>query len=191
MAAGDLTSVENVKQYLGLDAGNTKDDALLARLVSAASSFFLRLTGCNFPSASQTETRSGDGGSVMLLRQRPVSSVSSVTIDGEAIPQRPSLSDSGYVLTDYREGELTLVGYSFSRGVGNVTIVYTGGIAVVPGEVEQAVIELVAWNYKARDRIGIANRVLPQGESVSFVGYESGTASVKPVVEAYRRISFG
>jgi hypothetical protein len=40
--ASDLTTLENVKEYLGIKSTTTTDDALLQRLIAAASAFLLK-----------------------------------------------------------------------------------------------------------------------------------------------------
>jgi uncharacterized phiE125 gp8 family phage protein len=180
----DLTSTDSVKTYLGIDAGETADDALLTRLVTAASDFITRATGRVWVPTDFTETQSGSGGSVIFPNQYPVISVSSVTIDGAAIPARAEVTGSGWVL----DGDvIRLIGYTVTPGVANVAIVYRAGLASVPTDVEQAVIELAAYRYKVKDRMSIASKSLPAGEVVSFVGYSASTASVDAVIEHYRR----
>lgn len=190
MAAGDLTTIEKVKEYLGLDAGQTKDDALLSRLVTAASALFVARTGVDFPSASYTDTVDGNGRATLLLQHAPVTAVASVTVDGETIAARATVDGDGYVIADGTIGKIELAGYVFTTGTENVVVTYTAGEAV-PADVEQAVILRVAYEYKARDRISIANRVLPQGESISFVGYDASNAQFDAVCDLYRRPGIG
>ena len=181
----DLTTIDAVKEYLGIDAGSSADDALLTRLVTAASAFVTQATNRVFTSTTFTETQSGTGYLTTIIpKQWPVTSVTSVTVDGTAIPARATVTGDGWVLAD---DVIRLVGYTTTPGVSNIVIVYTAGLASVPTDIAQAVIELAAYRYKVKDRISIASKNLPAGEVISFVGYSASTASVDAVIDAYRR----
>src|SRR5579875_3868416 len=85
MATGDLTTLANVKSYLSPPLTTTADDALLSRLITAASQFIESWLNRTIASAAYTDTRNGTGGTRLFLRNRPVTAVSSLTIDGVAI----------------------------------------------------------------------------------------------------------
>ena len=76
----DLTTLANVKGWLGVTA--TTDDALLTRLISAASDTFRSGLTARSRCSHYTETRDGTGGYVLPLSNYPVSAVSSLTIEG-------------------------------------------------------------------------------------------------------------
>lgn len=140
----DLTSLANVEQALGLSSGNS-DEALLARLISAASAFIETWCGRQFASQSYTEIRDGGGGRRLAFRQTPVTAISSLVSAGQAIPAGDSYQTPGYYFTPVM---LMLNGYEFRRGLGNIQLVYTAGYASIPLDVEQACIELVMLRYK-------------------------------------------
>ena len=119
----DLTTLTNLKQYLKVtDSGS---DSLLARLVSAASQYFLtQVNRGSFLVDSYTEQRAGHGTSSMLLLHYPVQSVVELTINNEAIPASPDGVQPGYVFDDYG---IDLIGYRFHRGKGNISVTYTAG----------------------------------------------------------------
>jgi hypothetical protein len=136
MAAGDLTTLANVKAWLGAGVQPlpTTDDALLARLVTAASSFVQNWLGRQIASQAYAETMDGNGDTAMLLRQWPVTSVASLTIDTITIPaSSPAPSGNGYLLqpwdgmSEAGPQQLALVGYAFHRRRQNVAVAYTAG----------------------------------------------------------------
>jgi hypothetical protein len=95
MAVVDLTTLANVEAWLGLTVGaDPTADALLSRLITAASTYFQQYCSREFALTSYAETRSGLGGSRMMLFNTPVASVSSLTIDGVAIPARSPLTQT-------------------------------------------------------------------------------------------------
>jgi hypothetical protein len=101
-------------------------------------------------SATVTEIRDGKGGTKIVLKNRPVTNVSQLTIGGIVIPASPDGIQRGYIMTT---NGIELVGCSFVRGVGNVYITYTGGFAAIPDDVQQAVIELASQKYRRRAHI--------------------------------------
>lgn len=125
MATGDLTTLRRVRDYLGLATHDA--DNKLAALITASSAWVLTQLGRPVLSATYTETRDGDGGSSLILRRWPVTSVTSVTVDGIAIAARTTVTGDGYVL---RDNTLELVGYVFTAGVQNVVVVYRAGFEV-------------------------------------------------------------
>ncbi len=202
MAAGDLTTVDNVKIYLGANTGN-EDDSLFGRLITFASDDFRRRTDrdIRFPdTTSYTDTVTGDGSQVLYLKQYPVKEITSVTVDSTVIPERTSLTATGWML-DKSKGRLDLTGYTFS-GWGrfdcgpfpfgfaatvsnNVVVVYKAGYATLPYDVEQAVIEMVGMKFRERKNIGLQSQTLG-GQSVAYLP-SILPRSVQDVIDFYSR----
>ena len=183
MATGDLTTLANVKAYLSPPLTTTTDDALLTRLVTAASQFIQTWLGRTIAATSYTETRNGQGGTRLFLRNRPVVSVSSVTVDGVAVAPSSGPGQPGYLFDD---NSVYLTGAAFTRGQQNVAVAYTAGYAATPPELEQACVALVALRYKERDRIGQASKNLA-GEVVSFAQKDM-PADVQTLLDQYRAV---
>ncbi|MDA8230350.1 MAG: hypothetical protein M0006_03335 [Magnetospirillum sp.] len=182
MAAGDLTTIANVEQWLGLPAG-CKDEALLTRLITAASGFISRWCGRQFASQNVVDTFNGTGGVAQPLRQYPVSAVASVSVDGQSIPPSPGVPQAGFLFTDTM---VSLSGYRFNRGIANVTIAYTAGYATIPDELEQACIELVAFRYREIPRIGKASEGMA-AQTTAFV-IKDIPPSVATLLATYKRV---
>jgi hypothetical protein len=169
MAYGDLTTLGDVKAWLqtGQAAFPDTDDALLARLVTAASQFIQTWLNRQIAAADWLEVRDGNGGQRLAFANFPVSAVLSLAIDGLAIPAAPDDGGfgPGYVFTPT---ELALRGYIFTRRAQNVIVTYTAGYAATPPDIAQACIELVCHRYRERTRIGETSRALSGSEMVSF-----------------------
>jgi hypothetical protein len=182
MAANDLTTLANLEAWLGLASGNA-DEPLLSRLITAVSAYIE--TWCDRPFASQayTETRDGTGALRMAFAQTPVTAVTSVTVGGQAIPAGDAVSAPGYFFTPTM---LTLNGYEFARGLGNVQLAYTAGFATTPPEIEQACIELAAFRYRELERVGVASKGLA-GETTSFI-IKDLPPSVATILAPWRRV---
>jgi hypothetical protein len=207
VAFGDLTTLEDVKVWLqtGQNAFPATDDALLTRLITAASQ--LIQTWLNRPIALQEwiETRDGLGNVLGPSDVRyqfaafPASAVSRVVVDGVVIPAIPAPSSeqpgttavstfaaqAGYLFTPT---QLAIRGYSVPRKAGCVTMQYTAGYAVTPPDLAQACIDLVALRYRERSRIGEVARAIGGGQTVSYTQKDMSD-SIKTLIQQYRRVA--
>lgn len=184
MSTGDLTTLANVKAYLSPPLTTTVDDALLSRLITAASQFIQSWLNRTIAVASYTDTRNGTGGMRLFLRNRPVTAIVSVTIDGTAVPaSNPAPLGAGYLFDD---SSVYLTGRAFTKGVQNVVIQYSAGFVATPPDIEQACIGLVALRYKERDRIGQVSKNLA-GETVSFQQKDM-PADIATLLDQYRNL---
>lgn len=179
-----FTSVDDVKAWLGISAST--DDALLAKLITAASAFIETWISRTIAQTTYTaESYDGTGGVRLSLRSYPALSVSAVTIDGVSIPQATTATMNGWVLASSRSG-IALRGYTFTDGIENVTVTYSAGYATTPADVEQACKELVGLRYKERDRIGYVSKSVG-GEVVAY-SQKDMSESVKTLLNAYREV---
>ena len=191
MATGDLTTLANVKGWLSPPLTTTADDALLTRLITAASRFIETWLDRQIASQAYSERRDGIGGVKLAFANVPVTAVSSLAIDGIAIPPAPDPNTPGYVFSAtllYLQGAIaggTKNIYRFSPGFQNVAVSYTAGYATTPPEIEQACIELIVLRYKERDRIGQVSKNLA-GEVVAFTQKDM-PADVQTILNQYRR----
>jgi hypothetical protein len=189
MAFGDLTTLADVTAWLqtGQNPFLSVDDALLTRLITAASQFIQTWLGRRIALSDWIETRDGTGGQRLAFANFPVSTVLSLSIDGLAIPPAPADGgfDPGYV---FSPTELALRGYVFTRRAQNVVVTYTAGYPSVPFDVAQACIELVCQRYRERTRIGEVSKALVGGETVTFSQKDMGDA-IKTLLQQYRAIA--
>ena len=160
--ATPLTTLANVKDWLQINT--TTSDALLTRMITAFSDAVANYINRDLGLQAYTITRDGIGGNVLIFQNYPVVTLSSLTIDGIAIPARPAFGSNGYV---FSATKVVLTGYIFTKGVQNVTLSTTAGYASIPTELEQAVIEWIADRYASRDRISINSKSIA-GESIVF-----------------------
>lgn len=217
MATGDLCVRADVKSWLNIAFGNTTDDALIDRMISSCSAQLQAQIGRTIASTAYVEVYSGTNDrfrrkvalnvwmpSIMLsgekgyainLRNRPVTAVTQVLVDGQEIPARPALTQGdpnnalvtgGYVLIDEDRLEISGPEYEFTSGIGNIQISYTAGFTTTPKDIEDAVIQWVGWLYRSRDRIGQTTKSLA-GETISFAPEEMPPYT-RAVIEAWRTV---
>jgi hypothetical protein len=189
MAYGDLTTLADVKTWLqtGQTAFPDTDDALLTRLITAASRFVQSWLNRQIAPGDWQEVRDGTGGQRLAFSNLPVSAVLSLSIDGLEIPPAPSDGSygAGYV---FSPTELALRCYCFTRRAQNVIVTYTAGYAATPPDIAQACIELVCQRYRERSRIGEVSRALGGSETVTF-SQQDMSDDVKLLLSQYRAVA--
>ena len=205
MAFGDLTTLGDVKSWLqtGQNAFPTTDDALLTRLITAASQLIQTWLNRQIISQDWIEARDGLGNVLGPNDVRyqfaafPVTAVSRVLVDGIVIPAIPTpaqsataavgamAAQSGYLFTPT---QLVIRGYAVPRKAGCVSVQYTAGYAVPPADLSQACIELVALRYRERGRIGEVTKAIGGGQTVSY-SQKDMSDSIKSLIQQYRRVA--
>ena len=189
MAFGDLTTLGEVKAWLqtGQAAFPDTDDALLTRLITAASQFIQKWLNRSIASADWYEVRDGTGGQRLTFGNFPVTAVLSLSIDGLAIPPAPNDGGfgAGYV---FSPTELALRGYIFTRRPQNVAITYTAGYPIIPPDLAQACIDLVCLRYRERTRIGEVSRATGGTETVTY-SQRDMSEHVKLLLSQYRLVT--
>lgn len=193
MATGDLIQLSQALSFLGL---STDTNSIVASSISAASTSIQTWIGYQIAEATYTKTFNGPGGDRLLLPDRPVISVSAVTIDTISIPAcaMPSpgfLADSKFV---YVNGC-----YRFCRGVQNVTVSYSAGYAIVPADIQQACLNWVAMLYATvgQDFIPGANKLRAGDTEIDFAALttklKDSTLLLPPTIATalmpYRRVA--
>lgn len=128
--------------------------------------------------------------SVAGLRHWPIQAVTSVTINGTAIVASDGTADGFFYDADEEpesRNTLFLIGTatSFNRPTLAV-VVYDAGYESVPEDIEQAVIEWVAFRWTLRQSIGQMSKHSVQGEGVQY-SQANMPASTKDVIDRYSR----
>ncbi len=176
----DLTTLSNVKDYMQIT--DTSSDTVLTRLISAFSQWFLsKVNRGSLLQTSYTEQRNGQGGDSITTIYWPIQSITSVTVDGNAIPASDGIIP-GYVNDSFT---IWLKGYRFCRGRGNVQIVYSAGYPTVPLDIEQAVIDQVAFTLRRQPNLGSTSQSMNGITTVAFSQAELAPG-VKAVIDSYK-----
>lgn len=186
-----LTTLEAARSHLNIPASDTTQTPRLELFINAATARLESMTDRLLKERTVTEIRSGRRNNIVLCRQWPVSSVTSLYIDADGSFGADSLVDaSEYQLAD--DGtSILLKGAVFDSGYNNLKLVYVAGYNATdhPGamaELEVACLWLVEWFYKHRERGDMGRASKSKGdESVGIL--TSMPAMIREIVQDYKR----
>lgn len=156
-----VVSLDAVKKHLNIPLTTTTHDDELRDAIASVTDVIEDIVGI-VVKRSFTETHSGRGAPVILLRHRPVISVTSVTENGVLV------ASSDYLVTEH--GVLTrATAFSagrWARGVDNITVITVAGRDATPASVRDGAKELIRINWRPQQ--GGNNPVFDQGRADDF-----------------------
>jgi len=188
----DLTTKDDVKAWLAIPPAQTTSDTILAELVTSTSADFLRaIDRVDLLASTYVEVRDGDGGSRISTRHWPINTITSITVAGVAIAASPDKVAAGYYIDDEldpeRVSQIYLAGGEAFTDAAAVVISYNAGYATTPGDVEQAVVEWVAYRYRGRPGQGVSSQREAGGEHVTYDREAPMPPTTAAVAERYKR----
>lgn len=178
-----LAALEDLKSWLGYDPDDTADDQSLLRLLAAASGSVEAYCERSFSLATYNELLDGNGQTEINLQNWPISNVLSLQIDDRFIPAFGAGVPRGWTAKDWK---VSLVGYRFARGERNVAISYNAGYFTIPDVLQQAVIEIAAYRWRGRNRIGLASQTV-DGQTTAF-SQRDIPATVRTDLDKFARV---
>jgi hypothetical protein len=167
MAAGDLTDLATAKIAANIPSASAGDtDQILGALISAISAYVPEAIGRAILAADYQESYLGNGKQAILLRQRPIISISQIAWQGLTLSAAgdPISGESG-IWNDGRNAWLE--GYCFPAGLP-IRISYRAGYETTPPDISYAVAELVAEAYARRSHVGELSRSQGGQTTISF-----------------------
>jgi hypothetical protein len=166
-----FTTLANVRELIG--AGTTGHDALLANLIARCTAEiqgFLNRTGFQ---GTYTEYKDGDT-DVFQPDEWPLVSITSVHDSPEGIYNSTTQIAAAELLTQLngpnriRPFIKRLYGIRYRCGLRSVKLVYVGGWATVPLDVEEVCIELAAMKHEARTALTKGSVTMGDGTTVTI-----------------------
>jgi hypothetical protein len=198
----DLTTVDSVTRWI---ASTPSDDEKLniQNCVTAASLDWVWMCGKQLVDGVSPfvkpvpidEYYDGPGGTRMFVRNPPISSISSLSVNGVAIAASAVPTSAGYVIDATRKSIALRSGAGvgrnaprvFCQGIQNVHLVGMAGFDRTPFDIQQAVTQMVAENYKKRQWIGQSSQAMANGAgTVSFRDWAIAP-DVAKVIDNYSR----
>lgn len=170
-----------LRLYLGLGATETSDDAKLTALLDNATGMIQAYISYDLASQSYTERRNGWNSNAIKTYNRPITAVTSVSVDGRAIPAAANSQAPGYLFDEFMifftaaNPVQSVPGFNscpnfFTRGMGNVILVYTAGYAsnAIPSAIEFICKSIAARMYRRTTRIGETSKSIGGQTTASY-----------------------
>ena len=170
----DLTTLSDVKAWLGIPTVNTDNDEVIQALITGFSQYVINRTGvASFNSINQyIEIYDGNGSQRLFLRNYPITAIISVLIGSYSVPLSSAVNAPGIFIEQlkrsiaFRAGSVGwfpsagLFPYTFAPGIGNIQVTYTAGFAQVPYDLQEACFKAVAINYTRKSTIDQGSKTL-------------------------------
>jgi hypothetical protein len=146
-----LTTVADVKETLGIDAGNTSKDNLIKRKINQATRMIEAFCGLpedhHFKQATYTnEEYDGSGSNQLILKMRPVTSITSFQRRNTSQNQSDwdDVESELYFPSDNDAGVVDLL---FSEGTrwGSYRVTYVAGYDPIPADLAEACVTLASY----------------------------------------------
>lgn len=180
-----LVTLEDVRPWVLKESTLSSDDTLLQSLIDAASALVVNFVNRDLVTTTYSEIYDGKGQRRLILRNYPIQTVESLLVDGVNVIAAPNQLAGGYV---FNTTSVAFRGFgTFSCGIQNVLVGYTAGYDTVPDDIKWAVIELVGYKYKSRDRIGVVSHS-NQNLTTDTYMVSDMPASVRSALNPYRRV---
>lgn len=191
-----LVSLAEAKEYLKVTSAG--DDAIISHLINAVSVWVQGYLKRDLVSQSRVEYYSGDGSNELILRCRPLISISSLYIDSLRAWSADALVDTADYILKKEQGIVQAFNllYGFTCGQSNIKVTYTAGYVaasdgasggvtapslVMPHDIRFAVKRLLEKNY----RLGYTQRKLDTtSESIGGMNVTFDTSAIPKDVVA-------
>ena len=185
-----LISLDDIREALGLESEEVKDDGFLISIINRASQRIETYCGRTFNVAYYTEYHDGDGGSEVLLDQYPITHVSGLWDDVDRDFGDDYEMDADDYLIYANEGRLSLYNdeSTFCLGRQNIKVCYSGGYTTIPEDLKQACVDLALTSYrKQKEKThGVMSRTTAGGASAMYDLREI-PADVKAILDTYKK----
>jgi uncharacterized phiE125 gp8 family phage protein len=186
--ANALTSLAFAKTYLKIPALETTLDSIVEFWINVASQRIETETRRKLKAQATIEFQDGRNNNIIVLREYPANSITSLTIDSDGVFTDPSdiIDPASYRITD-SGNSLLLIDQLFPRGYCNIKVVYNAGYASVPSDLENAALWFVSYYHKMRDAGDIGRTAKGKGdESVTIL--QDAPKDIMDTINLYRRI---
>lgn len=124
-------------------------DANLELAIDAYSALIAEWLGRVIAATDLVETYDGPGRGRLITRNYPIISITSLSVNGQAMVARPAWGQPGYSTDGNRV--IDLAGFFFNRDSGNVTLSYRAGYEIIPADLQMACMEWAKAGLLARD----------------------------------------
>lgn len=190
-----LFSPQEFKAHEGIT--DNSEDVQIDQLTQAVTAFVENYCRRSFASATHTETYDGLGKDFLLVRNIPVTSVTSIHIDPARTFGASTLVDSSTYVVNATSGKIQLInqtdnilvtGGLFPVGIKNVQVIYVAGYAntaAVPWDLKMGAMRWASALRLSRTAAGIRSETIGQ-HSVTYAAGDAVPDAAKALLANYR-----
>ncbi|MFP4066223.1 MAG: hypothetical protein ACLFS5_01860 [Spirochaetaceae bacterium] len=180
LASYALVDWDTVKEQLNLE---DSEESKAELVINAASETANDYAGRLLKADDYTHDFDGTGGRLLILRQYPVNAVDAVYVD----------SDRGFAasseVTDFvvhaNIGKIVRTSGVWPRGIQNIRVEYNAGYDPVPSQLQLAVLEVIAYNWRRLVSQSVGVRTM-SGDGVSTEFELTIPTNAQRIFESYR-----
>lgn len=208
----DLTDVATLIEYANLLNATSEVQDIAQECISGFSRSFYRYAG-RTPGiysaiASLDEFYDGNNADILYTINDPIVSVTTVAVNGVAVPQSTGVSTPGWFIDQSQKaivmrwnsggyGTATFANtdwavftglqpYLFLRGRGNVEVVYTAGTAAVPDDLLLAALKQSTIYLNQRLREDERSRSVPSAGTINYASW-AWSPNVMQICAGFKR----
>ena len=195
LKADALISLADVKTYLtraGVAFGSD-NDTILEMLINSVSTWVRSFVGRNLIQTTHTEYYNGGGGTDLILKNRPIISVTTVHVDALRAWGTSSLIASGDIMINKPSGILTCWNNTgwWERGEANIKVVYSAGYAIadIPSDIQLAICRTVDKHWRdgySQRRLDVSSESI--GDKTSSYAGPQFSKDVEAILTRYRSL---
>lgn len=151
--ANALVTLAQAKSHLNIPVLDTTQDTRVTQFINAASDYVENTTNRKMVSATYTHRFGGSGTPFLLLREYPVTAITSVYEDETWVFAGPSLIlSTDYVI--HREIQIARKAPTLWQSTKSlaVQVIYVAGYTTIPFDLQQVALSLVEILFDMRDQ---------------------------------------
>lgn len=178
-----IVTVAQFKAYAKKLDGDATVETLYQEYIDSAEAAVADYLGYSPASATYTaQSIYGDGRSYLRLRARPITALTTLTVDGA------SKTVGNYTI----DGETITEKYGNPFPVGSVVVAtYTAGYATVPAPITIAIKQIASLlSMEAGENIGVSSTTFDGGNTRSFINYTNFDKYLKNL-DQYKLLKLG
>jgi|SRR5690554_2744048 len=180
----DLTTITAVKEYI--PEATDDDNDILTKLITRASKFIKNHTDRELNKTVFKEAIDGDNSCELFVSEYPIISVENIKINNAIVYENGTAKDgNNYYI--YQDIGIIRRSIYWPKDFQNIEVNYTAGYETIPEDLEQAVIELVAFKFMNKDFIGLGSHSLGD-ENLSFKRKDI-PEEILSVIECYKKVN--
>ena len=185
-SANNLCSLAELKLFVGIATSDETLDTQLEEYINGASWLLKEETKRFLKAQSITEYHDGTGSYVIMLRHRPVNSVTTLHSDSARSFGSTTLIDSDDYQVYTNGGYIVVTDAGLDVGARVIKVVYNGGYSTIPYDLKMAAIELATYWYEKfkSHRVGLKS-VSSASNAGSDTYAEDMPGAVKKAITRY------